>query len=193
MAETENTEAVYIHPQAIVETPHVGPGTRIWAFAHVLEDVRIGANCNVCDHTFIEGGVTIGDDVTIKCGVYLWDGLVVEDQVFIGPNATFTNDLRPRSKAHRPEYTKTRIGAGASIGANATVVCGVAIGAWAMIGAGSVVTRNVPDYALVYGNPATLKGYVCRCAASLIFEDGTARCPCGQAYTLEREGVVRPT
>lgn len=192
MAKTENTATVYIHPQAIVETAHVGPGTRIWACAHVLQGARVGENCNLCDHTFIEGGVTVGDHVTIKCGVYLWDGLIVEDYVFIGPNATFTNDLRPRSKAHRPEYTKTRIRTGASIGANATVVCGVTIGRWAMIGAGSVVTRDVPDYTLVYGNPAILKGYVCRCAADLVFKNSAARCRCGQTYILEGESVVRP-
>lgn len=191
MAENSNAGAAYIHPQAIVETPHVGPGTRIWAFAHVLPGARIGRDCNLCDHTFVEGDVVIGDNVTIKCGVYLWDGLVIEDNVFLGPNATFTNDIRPRSKAYPEGFTKTRIRTGASVGANATVVCGVAIGCYAMIGAGSVVTRDVPDHALVYGNPARVKGYVCRCAADLVFEGSTARCACGQTYTLEAGGTVR--
>ena len=158
MTEVQNTGAAYIHPQAIVETPHIGTGTRIWAFAHVLPGARIGRDCNLCDHTFVEGGVVIGDNVTIKCGVYLWDGLIIEDNVFLGPNATFTNDGRPRSKAYPTGFTKTHVRTGASVGANATVVCGVTIGCWAMIGAGSVVTRDVPDHALVYGNPARVKG-----------------------------------
>ncbi|MEN6576143.1 MAG: DapH/DapD/GlmU-related protein [Phycisphaerales bacterium] len=191
MAEVQNTGAAYIHPQAIVETPHIGPGTRIRAFAHVLQGVRIGRDCNLCDHTFVEGGVVIGDNVTIKCGVYLWDGLILEDNVFLGPNATFTNDIRPRSKAYPGAFTKTRIHVGASVGANATVVCGVTIGCWAMIGAGSVVTRDVPDHALVYGNPARMKGYVCRCAADLVLDGSTSQCGCGQTYVLEAGGRVR--
>lgn len=191
MAESQNTGCAYIHPQAIVESPHIGSGTRIWAFAHVLPGARVGQGCNLCDHTFVEGGVVIGDNVTIKCGVYLWDGLILEDNVFVGPNATFTNDVRPRSKAYPPEFAKTRIQTGASIGANATVVCGVTIGRWAMIGAGSVVTGDIPDHALAYGNPARVKGYICQCAADLVFDNSMARCACGRTYTLEAGGLVR--
>ena len=128
MAKNRKIEGVYIHDQAIVETKHIGSGTRIWAFAHVLKDAVVGKDCNICDHTFIEGDVIIGDNVTIKSGAYLWDGLRIEDNVFIGPSATFTNDIRPRSKVYSAEFVKTHIGTGASIGANATVICGITIG-----------------------------------------------------------------
>lgn len=148
------------HAQALVESEAIGDNTRIWAFAHVLSGARIGADCNICDHVFIENDVLIGDRVTIKCGVQIWDGLRIEDDVFIGPNATFTNDLFPRSKQHPEEYTKTFLCKGASIGANATVLAGVTIGINAMVGAGAVVTRDVPPNAIVVGNPAVVKGYV---------------------------------
>lgn len=148
------------HQQALVETEDIGDDTRIWAFAHVLPGARIGVDCNICDHVFIENDVVIGDRVTIKCGVQIWDGLRIEDDVFIGPNATFTNDLFPRSKQHPEEYTKTVLCKGASIGANATILAGLTIGLNAMVGAGAVVTRDVPPNAIVVGNPAVVKGYV---------------------------------
>jgi acetyltransferase-like isoleucine patch superfamily enzyme len=144
----------FVHPQGICETSAVGEGTRIWAFAHVLPGARLGADCNVCDHVFVENDVVVGDRVTIKSGVQLWDGLRVGDDVFIGPNATFTNDPFPRSKVHRAEARVTCIEAGASIGANATILPGLTIGARAMVGAGSVVTRDVPPGTVVAGNPA---------------------------------------
>jgi acetyltransferase-like isoleucine patch superfamily enzyme/dTDP-4-dehydrorhamnose 3,5-epimerase-like enzyme len=148
------------HPMAIVETQQVGEKTRIWAFAHVLPGAKIGEDCNICDHTFIENDVVIGNRVTVKCGVYLWDGIVIEDDVFVGPNATFTNDRFPRSKQYPEKFAKTVIRNGASIGANATILPGLTIGRGAMVGAGAVVTRNVPPYAIVIGNPAYIKGYV---------------------------------
>jgi UDP-2-acetamido-3-amino-2,3-dideoxy-glucuronate N-acetyltransferase len=151
---------VFIHPNAIVETPKIGDGSRIWAFAYVLEGAEIGANANICSHTFIEGGVVIGDRVTVKSGVQLWDGVRVEDDVFIGPNATFTNDLFPRSKQRPEEFAKTLVCRHASIGANATILAGLTIGARAMIGAGAVVVRSVPPNAIVVGNPARIRGYV---------------------------------
>lgn len=191
MTRSKKIEGAFIHEQAIVETEHIGQGTRIWAFAHVLENAVIGKNCNICDHTFIEGDVIVGDNVTIKSGVYLWDGLRIEDNVFIGPNATFTNDLKPRSKVHPSEYVKTHIRKGASIGANATVICGITVGTWAMIGAGSVVTKNVPNYALVYGVPAKVRGYVCECSHDLIFKESVAECVCGKFYQDTKDGVVR--
>jgi len=191
MAELDKIEGVYIHDQAIVETDRVGEGTRVWAFAHVLKGATIGKNCNICDHTFIEADVVVGDNVTIKSGVYLWDGLRIEDNVFIGPSATFTNDIRPRSKSYSAEFVKTHIGTGASIGANATVMCGTTLGQWAMIGAGSVVTKDVPDYALVYGVPARIEGYVCECSRDLIFKDSSAACACGKAYQVKADCVVR--
>lgn len=150
----------FIHPQALCESAQVGPGTRVWAFAHVLPGASIGADCNICDQVFIENEVTVGDRVTVKCGVQLWDGVVLEDDVFVGPNATFTNDIFPRSRQHLPEYPKTIVRRGASIGANATILPGLTIGARAMVGAGAVVTRSVPPNAIVVGNPAKIVGYV---------------------------------
>jgi acetyltransferase-like isoleucine patch superfamily enzyme/dTDP-4-dehydrorhamnose 3,5-epimerase-like enzyme len=152
--------AVFVHPQGICESSNVGDETRIWAFAHVLPGARLGAACNVCDNVFIENDVVVGDRVTIKCGVQLWDGVTVEDDVFIGPNATFTNDPFPRSKRYPPEFARTTVKRGASIGANATILPGVTIGANAMIGAGAVVVRSVPSNSIVVGNPARIVGYV---------------------------------
>jgi len=150
-----------VHPRAIVEPgATIGVRTRIWAFAHILPGAVIGDDCNICDHTFIENKVRIGDRVTVKCGVYLWDGTVLEDDVFVGPNATFTNDKFPRSKRYPEACPESRICCGASIGANATVLPGLRIGEMAMIGAGSVVTRDVPPNAIVVGNPARIVGYV---------------------------------
>lgn len=148
------------HSHALVESEAIGEGTRVWAFAHILPGARIGSGCNICDGVFIENDVVVGNDVTIKCGVQLWDGLRVEDGVFIGPNATFTNDGFPRSKQHAFELQQTLVKSGASIGANATILPGLTIGARAMVGAGAVVTRDVPDGAIVMGNPARVTGHV---------------------------------
>jgi len=150
----------FVHPLGCCESSQIGAGTRVWAFAHVLPGARIGADCNICDHVFIENDVVVGDRVTVKCGVQLWDGLRVEDDVFIGPNATFTNDPFPRSRQYPEAFAQTTIGRGASIGANATILPGVSIGRYAMIGAGAVVTRSVPPHAIVMGNPARITGYV---------------------------------
>lgn len=146
-------DAPFVHERALVETDSIGTGTRIWAFAHVMAGARIGADCNVCDHTYIEGDVVVGDRVTIKSGVYLWDGLRVEDDVFLGPQATFTNDRFPRSKQHF-DCPITTIRRGASIGAGAIILPGLTVGEGAMVGAGAVVTKDVPDFAVVVGNPA---------------------------------------
>lgn len=150
----------YQHPNALVETSHIGKHTRIWAFVHILPGAVIGEDCNICDHTFIENDVLIGNRVTVKSGVQLWDGIEIEDDAFIGPNATFTNDPFPRSKHHLGSYARTIVHKGSSIGANATILPGVKIGQYAMIGAGAVVTKDVPPYAIVVGNPARIKGYV---------------------------------
>ncbi len=150
----------FVHPLACCESSEIGERTRVWAFAHVLPGARIGADCNICDHVFIENDVIVGDRVTVKCGVQLWDGLRVEDDVFIGPNATFTNDRFPRSKHYPEAFAQTTLGRGASIGANATILPGVSIGQHAMVGAGAVVTRPVPPHAIVMGNPARITGYV---------------------------------
>lgn len=151
--------ASYIHPAAIVDTKEIGDNTRIWAFVHVLGNVTIGSNCNICDHCYIEQHVRIGNNVTVKCGIYIWEGVEIEDDVFLGPNVVFTNDVRPRSKSYIP-VVKTIIKKGASIGANSTVLAGVTVGKYAMSGIGSVITRDVPDHGLVYGNPAKIKGWV---------------------------------
>lgn len=156
----QTATAPFIHPNAICESDNLGFGTRIWAFAHVLPGARIGADCNVCDGVFIENDVIIGDRVTLKCGVQLWDGLRLEDDVFVGPNATFTNDRFPRSRRHPDSFPVTTIQKGASIGANATILPGLTIGRDAMVGAGAVVTHNVPPRAVVIGNPARIVDYV---------------------------------
>jgi UDP-2-acetamido-3-amino-2,3-dideoxy-glucuronate N-acetyltransferase len=148
-----------IHPAALCESDHVGDGTRVWAFAHILPGARVGCDCNLCDGVFVEGEVVIGDRVTVKCGVQLWDGVTLEDDVFVGPNATFTNDQFPRSGIHPKRYARTVVRHGASIGANATILPGLVIGANAMVGAGAVVTRDVPTNAIVVGNPARVHGY----------------------------------
>jgi UDP-2-acetamido-3-amino-2,3-dideoxy-glucuronate N-acetyltransferase len=149
----------FVHPQGLCESSNVGKGTRIWAFAHVLPGAVLGCDCNICDHTFIENDVVLGDRVTIKCGVQLWDGVRLEDDVFVGPNATFTNDHFPRSKQRPTEFLETVVSRGASIGANATILPGVSIGQNAMVGAGAVVTHDVPPNAIVVGNPARIVGY----------------------------------
>ncbi|WP_294262987.1 acyltransferase [uncultured Sphingomonas sp.] len=148
--------AIFVHPTSDVQTTAIGAGTRIWQFCVVMRDVTIGSGCNICSHCLIESGVSVGDDVTVKSGVQLWTGVTLEDRVFVGPNATFTNDLHPRSKDHSQPYRATRVRAGASIGANATILPGVEIGEGAMIGAGAVVTRDVPAGATVVGNPAVI-------------------------------------
>lgn len=152
--------APFIHANALCETSDVGDGTRVWAFAHILPGASIGRECNICDGVFIEGGVVVGDRVTVKCGVQLWDGVRIEDDVFIGPNATFTNDPFPRSRQRPAAYSPTIIRRGASIGANATILPGLEVGTGAMVGAGTVVTRSIPPNAIVTGNPASIVGYV---------------------------------
>jgi len=152
-------QSVFIHPSAIVDTASIGEHTRIWAFVHILDNVNIGKNCNICDHCYIEQHVNIGNNVTIKSGIYIWEGVTIEDDVFLGPNVVFTNDLRPRSRQYIPPQS-TLIKKGASIGANSTILAGVTLGEFAMTGIGSVVTRNVPAHALVYGNPARIHGWV---------------------------------
>ena len=152
--------SVFVHEKAIVEDgARIGPRTRVWAFAHVLKDVTIGEDCNICDGVFIEDGARIGDRVTIKSGVQVWHGVRLEDDVFVGPNATFTNDDFPRSKQYGV-LSKTLVRQGASIGANATLLSGIVVGQNAMVGAGAVVTSDVPPNAIVVGNPARIKGYL---------------------------------
>lgn len=151
---------IKIHPLAEVQTSKIGEGTEIWQFTVVLKNAVIGKHCNINCHVFIENDVVLGDEVTIKPGVQIWDGITVEDRVFIGPNVTFTNDLVPRSKQYPEVFAKTIIRKGASIGANSTVVAGNTIGEYALIGAGSVVTKNVPARTVWFGNPAVERGTI---------------------------------
>ena len=152
-----------IHKLADVQSQNIGENTNIWQFCVVLRDAKIGNNCNINAGVLLENDVLIGDNVTIKSGVQVWDGITLEDNVFIGPNVTFTNDFLPRSKQYPKEFLKTTIKKFASIGANSTIVGGIIINEYAMIGAGSVVTKNVGIQELWYGNPAKHKGYVCKC------------------------------
>lgn len=191
--------AFFQHPTALVEATAIGAGTRIWAFAHVLKGARIGRDCNIGDHAFIEGGARIGHQVTIKNGVAVWEGVTLRKNVFVGPNAVFTNDLSPRSPRFAPVaaryrskgwLSRTVVEQGASIGANATILCGIRLGRFCLIGAGAVVTRNVPPYALVLGVPGEVCGHVCQCGRRLAFVTDAARCAaCGENYQTRRSQV----
>jgi acetyltransferase-like isoleucine patch superfamily enzyme len=183
--------AGFVHPYALIdEGAKIGPGSRVWAFAHVLKGAVVGDDCNICDHTFIEGKVRLGNRVTLKCGVFLWDGVIAEDDVFIGPAAAFVNDLRPRSRNIHWKCSETLLKQGCSIGANATVVAGLSIGRFAMVGAGAVVTRDVADFALVVGNPARFRRWLCQCGQNLTFRKGLAVCKCSRRYRMKGKSKV---
>ncbi|QDB83640.1 hypothetical protein EA687_09245 [Acinetobacter baumannii] len=150
----------YIHPLSDVKSKNIGQKTKVWQYSVIFPQAVIGENCNICAHTMIENDVQIGNNVTIKSGVYIWDGITLEDNVFVGPSVTFTNDKTPRSKQYPDEFLKTIVEQGASIGGNATILPGIRIGRNALVGAGAVVTKDVPENAIVVGNPAIIKGYV---------------------------------
>lgn len=185
----------FVHRLALVESDAIGTGTRIWAFAHVQKDVTIGSNCNIGDHCFVESHVTIGDNVTVKNGVSIWQHVRIADNVFLGPNVALTNDMFPRSRD--PEWVPvvTEIEEGVTIGANATIVCGIRLGKRCFVGAGSVVTRDVAPHALVAGNPARQRGWVCHCARPLVpDEDGNSICArCSRQYGIAATGIVQLT
>jgi len=153
-------DTFFVHPNALLESNKIGAGTRIWAFAHILPGAVLGEDCNICDGVFIENDVILGNRVTVKPGVQLWDGTRIEDDVFIGPNATFTNDKFPRSRQWKSTFPTITVHKGASIGANCTILPGIVIGAGAMVGAGTVVTKDVPENAIFFGNPGQIHGYV---------------------------------
>ncbi|MFN2632397.1 MAG: acyltransferase [Thermoanaerobaculia bacterium] len=182
---------ISIHPTALVASERIGDGTRIWAFVNILEGAAIGRDCNICDRCFIENDVTVGDRVTVKCGVSLWNGVRLENDVFVGPDVTFSNDPRPRSGVHLSPFPQTLVRTGASLGSGAVLLPGITIGRWAMVGAGAVVTRDVGDFVLVYGNPARQKGWVCRCARTLAFDGDRAACACGRAFLRDGADAVR--
>ena len=179
-----------IHALADVQTENIGASTTIWQFAVILKGAVIGENCNINCHTFIENDVLIGDNVTVKSGVFVWDGITIENNVFIGPNVTFTNDRYPRSKQYPEAFQRTILKQGASIGANATVLGGITIGKYALIGAGSVVTKPVPDNALVLGNPAKIVGWVDNYGKKMQFENDTWFSDDGKKYKVVENTLV---
>ncbi|GAI14828.1 unnamed protein product, partial [marine sediment metagenome] len=152
-----------IHKTADVQTKTIGKGTIVWQFCIILPDAKIGKKCNINAHCFIENNVTIGNNVTIKCGVYLWDEIDIEDDVFIGPNATFVNNLTPRSKKYPEKHIPILVKKGATVGANSTILGRITLCEYCMIGAGSIVTKNVPNNTLWVGSPAKQVGFVCNC------------------------------
>lgn len=195
---THSTHDTYIHPAALCESDDVGAGTRIWAFAHVMRGARVGADCNVGEGSFLEAGCVLGDRVTVKNHVLIWNGVEVEDEAFIGPGVVFTNDRFPRSPrmlvvAERYEHVdrwleRTHVERGASLGAGAVILPGISIGAYAVVGAAALVTRDVLAHQLVIGQPAFAAGWACRCGQRL---DADLACPaCGQRYALRGQALA---
>jgi UDP-2-acetamido-3-amino-2,3-dideoxy-glucuronate N-acetyltransferase len=185
-------EEYFVHPTSVVDEPvEIGEGTKIWHFSHVMSGAKIGRNCIIGQNVFIGSGATLGNNINIQNNVSIYDGVVLEDDVFCGPSMVFTNVFNPRSFISRKkEFRKTVVGKGATIGANTTIICGNKIGQYAFIGASSVVTKDIPDYALVYGNPGRVKGWICQCAEEIIFRSGRAKCQmCGKRYQKDRSSV----
>ena len=186
---------VLIHPTAVVdEGATLGEGTKVWHFSHIMSDAVVGERCNIGQNVVVSPGVILGSNVKIQNNVSLYTGVICDDDVFLGPSCVFTNVVNPRSAVNRRgQYAQTRVGRGASIGANATIVCGHDIGQFAFIGAGAVVTKQVPDYALVVGNPARQMGWMSEFGHKLLFdEQGQATCPeSGEAYRLDQGKVSK--
>lgn len=182
----------FVHESSYIDEPcTIGKGTKIWHFSHIMQNCKIGENCNIGQNVVISPDVVLGNSVKVQNNVSVYTGVICEDDVFLGPSCVFTNVINPRSFiSRRNEYKKTIIGKGASIGANATIVCGHNIGKYAFIAAGAVVTKDVPDYALVMGNPARVKYYVCECSEKMVWQNNKFTCPCcGKKYILEDERV----
>lgn len=181
----------FIHESSYADQPcKIGKGTKIWHFSHIMQDSVIGENCNLGQNVVISPRVILGNNVKIQNNVSVYTGVICENDVFLGPSCVFTNVINPRSHVCRKdEYRQTILKQGCSIGANSTIVCGHTIGKFALVGAGSVVTKDVPDYALVVGNPARVKGYVCACGEKLTFDKDTAHCKCGKKYHKTEDSV----
>ncbi len=182
--------SIKIHSTADVQSFSIGDHTTVWQFSVILQGAIIGSNCNINSHTFIENDVIIGNNVTIKCGVYLWDGITLENNVFIGPNVTFTNDVYPRSKSYPEKFQCTLIKKGASVGANATILGGSVIGSYSLVGAGAVVTRSVPDFAVVLGNPAKIIGWIDEEGNKLIASGDEWQNVSGKKFKVEMNRLV---
>ena len=198
MTVTDRKESFFVHESSYVDEPcSIGEGTKIWHFSHVLPGCKIGSNCNIGQNVVIGPRVRIGNRVKIQNNVSVYEGVELEDEVFCGPSMVFTNVNTPRSGTPRntsADYAKTIVKKGASIGANATIVCGNTIGEYAFVGAGSVVTKDVPAYAMVYGNPARVRGYACECGMKLQFERDSATCgECGRAFVKDDAQVRKVT
>ena len=183
----------FAHESSYVdEGCEIGEGTKIWHFSHIMKGCKIGRNCNIGQNVVVSPGVELGDGCKVQNNVSIYTGVVCEDGVFLGPSCVFTNVINPRAFIERKsEYRKTTLKKGASIGANATIVCGHDVGRYAFVGAGAVVTKNVPDYAMVYGCPAEVRGWVCRCGEQIRFSGGKAVCPaCGKSYQTRGQGNI---
>jgi len=184
----------FVHESSYVdEGAEIGAGTKIWHFCHILPRAKVGERCKIVQIVLIASDAVLGNNVKIQNNVSIYTGVIVEDDVFLGPSMVFTNVINPRSHVNRKnEYKTTRVCKGASIGANATIVCGITLGRYCFIGAGAVVTKDVPDYALVYGSPARIRGWMCQCGEQLKFEDDTAVCEaCGDEYR-KQDQIINP-
>jgi UDP-2-acetamido-3-amino-2,3-dideoxy-glucuronate N-acetyltransferase len=184
----------FVHESSYVDEPcQIGDGTKIWHFCHVMQNSQIGENCNIGQNVVVSPDVILGNNVKVQNNVSIYTGVVCEDDVFLGPSMVFTNVINPRSHINRKEeYKPTLIKKGATIGANATIVCGHTIGQYALIGAGSVVVKDIKDYALMAGNPARQIGWICQCGEKIDFKNGESHCShCGSEYTLEKDTVKR--
>lgn len=183
----------FVHESSYIDTPcEIGEGTKIWHFSHVMAGCRIGRGCNIGQNAVISPQVVIGDNVKIQNNVSIYTGVICEDNVFLGPSCVFTNVINPRSEVERKnEYRQTIVRKGASIGANATIICGHIIGMYAFVGAGSVVTKDVPDFAVVMGNPARIKGWMCKCGEKLYFTNSNiACCICGEKFIKQHDQLI---
>ena len=182
---------IFVHPHGINESDEVGEGTRIWAFAHVMKGAKVGESCNIGEGSYIETGAVVGNHVTVKNGVAIWDRVTIEDHVFLGPYAVFTNDRIPRShddyRTGPAGWESTTIRLGTTIGANATIICGVTLGIWSFVAAGAVVLHDVSDFAMVAGNPAKRIGWACKCGRRLPEE---LRCSCGLSYSARGDTIA---
>ncbi|MBA7478063.1 UDP-2-acetamido-3-amino-2,3-dideoxy-D-glucuronate N-acetyltransferase [subsurface metagenome] len=191
----EEKKDYFVHESAYVDEPvQIGKGTKIWHFSHIMKGAQIGENCKIGQNVYIDTNVKIGNNVKIQNNVSVYKNVILEDSVFCGPSMVFINVFNPRSDYPRrlDEYGKTLVKRGATIGANATILCGITIGIYAFIGAGAVVTKDIPDYGLVYGNPARIQGWMCECGTKLQFTDNKAECQkCHKRYEKEKEQVNR--